>query len=750
MLLRTYRLTDRLGLVFLKLTTGAVAQSLERTGTIVQSGNAFVIGVLRLGWAALVVLLTVIRVVLRRLATVLVWLYQQVRRLVVLLVGGLGIVGQTGARLTQGTAKTVRQAASGVAEDTMARRKARAEMEVGLAEDPLKSQNRMLSGLVVVVLVLLIGVVIWATSQPGSSTSTAAPIRQPGITVNDDDTVPSAATPVTDPVESVLNIPTAIPTATEIPSVLRAGGTLAYTVRERGQTDIWAVPVGSRVPLRVTNSPEDDRDPAWSPDGQRLAYASRQEDDNWDIYIYDLASGGTSRMTFNLAFEANPDWSPDGQFLVYESYTREAHLDIYVMPSDGSAVPQPLPGDGNSTEPDFAPTWSPNDGRQIAFVSTRTGNKDIFVFDLNTQTVRNLTNTPTRDEDHPAWSPDGDYLAYSAVEAGAEKVFVQAVNQDGAEPTVFRQGREPAWAPDGTSIVFAADSTTNTFLTVAPFVEGGVTTEVIQVPRGVTGPVWTSAALPLALINSGGLPSSVETVLFEERYPPASGDPPYQLDTIINVEGPDLPVLNERVNDSFNALRVAVNDASGRDFLGELTDAFRPIEQRPQPGEPVRDWHKTGRAISFNPNQGGFPPVYEVVMQDDGLVTTWRVFLRVADEAQNGQFGEPLRDLPWDFSARDSGDVQAYNQGGRYRASVPDGYYIDLTQIAEDYGWQRMPAGSDWRSNFVVRNYWMLYKPEGLTWLEAMRELYTEPQLGGFVPTATPPPVPTEDATETP
>jgi TolB protein len=114
------------------------------------------------------------------------------------------------------------------------------------------------------------------------------------------------------------------------------------------------------------------------------------------------------------------------------------------------------------------------------------------------------------------------------------------------------------------------------------------------------------------------------------------------------------------------------------------------------------------------------------------------VYLRVAPESQNGQLGEPLRRLSWDFLSRSSGDVEAYNQGGRLRAAIPAGYYMDFTQVAADYGWLPFPAGSDWRANTNTINYWMFWKPEGLAWYDAMREIHTEGALVNFAPTPIP------------
>ncbi|NJN28973.1 MAG: hypothetical protein HC819_24960 [Cyclobacteriaceae bacterium] len=143
---------------------------------------------------------------------------------------------------------------------------------------------------------------------------------------------------------------------------------MIYTQRELGQTDIWAVPVGGREPIRLISSPEDDRDPVWSPNGTRIAYASREQDSNWDLYVYDLPTNSTTRLTYNLAFEAGPTWSPDGVFLAYEGYQRGTHLDIFIVRADASEPAQRLPDSSDSA--DFSPAWSPS-GRLIAFVSWR-------------------------------------------------------------------------------------------------------------------------------------------------------------------------------------------------------------------------------------------------------------------------------------------------------------------------------------------------------------------------------------------
>jgi TolB protein len=410
-----------------------------------------------------------------------------------------------------------------------------------------------------------------------------------------------------------------------------------------------------------------------------------------------------------------------------------------VMRVDGSDVKRLTDNDA----PDFSPAWSP-DGRRIAFISWRDGNQDIYVFSLDDPRDAasfNLTNTPTRNEDYPVWSPDGKLLAYSALDEGVEKTFVKPTDDPNAVAQVLGRGRAPTWSPDGASLVVAVDSFDTTQLIAIPFAGSGFATLVIPVAQGASAPDWSAAVLPQALVNAGGLSSGVPDPLYIEQEQRSASDPPYQLNSLINVEAP-IPALSDRVNDSFNALRERANQVAGWDFLGQIEDAFWEIDRLPQPGEERRNWLMTGRAFAINRNAiVGFPSPIEVVREDIDINTQWRVYVRVSEDAQIGQLGEPLRRMPWDFLSRSSGDVEAYNQGGKLRSQVPSGYYMDFTQLAADYGWERVPAGNDWRANFNSINFWLFQKRDGLQWYDAMRELYTEGQLGGFVQRVTVTPV---------
>lgn len=612
MLLRAYRLTDKFGIAILKTSAALASMSLDSVGLVVRAGQGSLSGVFGGLFRLLRIIFRLIFGILGRIGLVFL-----------AILGMFGINVRRAGSASRRSSGQLARTAGAATTDAMARRAARAEMESGITEDPLRVQNRFLSLLMVGLLIALIGIVIWATGPNRAGTGTPA-VDGSGANITflgDSTAVATSAS------AALINTP--VPTATALPSVLEARGSIAFAARENGQSDIWALNVGSRNPVRMTNSPADERDPSWSPDGTRLAYASHQ-DGNWEIYVDDLdPSTPPTRMSYDLSFQGAPKWSPDNGWLVYESYQGN-NLDVYVVPFDNSQPPQRVT---DNAAPDFSPSWSP-DGRHIAFVSWRDGNQDIYVFSLDNPVDSasiNLTNTPTRQEDYPVWSPDGKYLAYSAVDAGIEKVFVKPADNPQAEAQVMARGHAPAWAPDGSSLIFTVDSLEGSQLVAAPFTDNGVSTLVNSVPFQATSPTWSTRPLPPSLVSSGGLPSSSSQALFIEQAGTADQDGLFGLMSLPSVKvSRSQAYLNPHVDDSFNALRQDVLAEAGWDVMGELDDSFWDLQHLPQPGEERRNWYMTGRAFGISRNLTlGFPAQLEISREDLDVNTLWRVYVRV-------------------------------------------------------------------------------------------------------------------------
>jgi TolB protein len=542
-----------------------------------------------------------------------------------------------------------------------------------------------------------------------TATATAAPI--PTMT----------ATPQPEPTEIR---PTPWPT----PNPLAKGGSVLFIERRNGNSDIYALSVGQARPLRLTAHPADERDPAWSPDGRRLAFATHR-DGNWEIYTLELANGRLRRLTNDPAFDAGPSWSDDGQWLVFESY-RENNLDLYLLRADGTGQPIRLT---EHPAPDYSPAWSPG-GRHIAFTSWRSGNQDIFVMPLDAAsdgTAQNVTLSPAGQEDNPAFSPDGRTLAFDDSGSGFELLYslpLADYRPAGPAEPLGQQGSHPTWSPGGASFIYVYQQAGRSYLMAGGADSWSVAPQAYGSDGQLASPAWSSVALPPTVAMApaeatmaNGQPLFVETVSQPD------GDGPPSLLWPVPVNAP-AALLSDEVDNSFVSLRERIIVEAGWDFLGQVDALFEPIELDPLPGLSDRSWNKAGRAFDFYYRYAlADDPQVEVVREDIGHQTYWRVYLRTAQ--QDGSQGEPLRDRPWDFRARYGFEPQFYDQGGKLKDYLPAGYYLDFTTLAADYGWSWTPAAETWRTYFPAIRFWHYENRQELSWAEAMQALYPAEEI---------------------
>lgn len=527
------------------------------------------------------------------------------------------------------------------------------------------------------------------------------------------------------PTATATAVPTATPWAT--PDPLGGGGTLAFTWERDGSSDIYLLPVGESAPLRLTTDPAPDRSPAWRPDGQEIAFSSRR-DGNWEIYVANLRDGTLRRITRDPAFDGAPHWSPDGRWLVFESY-RDDNLDLYIIQADGQGSPQRLT---QHPAQDDSPIWAP-DGRHILFISRRDGLPDIFLVPLDAvgeDTAVNLTNTPDQAEAQPAIAPDGSALAYSVTHAGGALVQSLPLNADllpaGPVSALQQQGTQPAWAQDASALVTVQEQGEQSYL-VAGSAVWGVAPQAFGGNGRVADPDWSALAFTPELIAQlpDPLAPAPAPLFVEARAPLNSEGAPVQLFEL-PVSAP-LPYLSDAVDQSFLALRERVLAEAGWDFLGRVDRLYAELDEKPVPGGSDLAWHQAGRAFDLVYQDAlAFEPRVEVVREDRGQQTFWRVFVRTA--VQDGTQGEPLRAVPWDFRARFADDALAYDAGGRLKDAIPPGYYVDFTALAAAYGWERTAAAGNWRTFFPGVQFWHFENRQGLTLQEALTELYTDPQ----------------------
>ena len=188
---------------------------------------------------------------------------------------------------------------------------------------------------------------------------------------------------------------------------------------------------------RITNGPSD-FNPAWSPDGRRLAFQRGAAET--DIWVVNWDRSGASRLTSGPVTDQDPAWSPDGSRI---AFVRDGSL--HVMNADGSGVTRL-----SDTGYDSHPSWSP-DGSRIVFASSRTGSNAIHVMRADGTSVVQLTSESAYDF-HPSWSPNGQWIAFQRNPYGVGSIWT--MRPDGTQLTRVVAGQTPSWSPDGRRIIY--------------------------------------------------------------------------------------------------------------------------------------------------------------------------------------------------------------------------------------------------------------------------------------------------------
>jgi TolB protein len=216
---------------------------------------------------------------------------------------------------------------------------------------------------------------------------------------------------------------------------------------------------------------------AWSPDRRKLVFAahlsrSAAPCDSYcgkEIFVINADGSGLRRLTRNTVPDWEPAWSPEGQKIAWLSRRPQGTgADVFVMNADGSDQQNLTPKPGNPR----GPRWSP-DGQAILFTAVPPGQppsasagpiSDVYVMNADGSGQRNLTHTPKAGEFGPAWSPDGQQIAFTRHAGTSGEVRIVVMNADGSgkhavTPKLAHTGDgwitvTAAWSPDGRRIAF--------------------------------------------------------------------------------------------------------------------------------------------------------------------------------------------------------------------------------------------------------------------------------------------------------
>ena len=255
------------------------------------------------------------------------------------------------------------------------------------------------------------------------------------------------------------------------------------------------VEVAPRNETRLTTDLNDDMNPAWSPDGERIAFQADRSGAQFDLWVMDAGGSAQVRLTENVNEDRNPAWSPDGAYLAFDS-DRAGEFDIWMLPlATGEADAAALTFGNNE---DIQPSWTPG-GSHVIFASSRGSNGDFNIWRMPA-TGDDVTTTQLtaflEDDTAPAVAPNGTLLAFaSLLNFTTEHIYTNEIGELQVFPLSGDVGfteLDPAWSPDGSVIVFSRSEGLDSNLWIMP--PGALVPVQVTFASGTVGdgaPAWS-------------------------------------------------------------------------------------------------------------------------------------------------------------------------------------------------------------------------------------------------------------------
>jgi Tol biopolymer transport system component len=227
------------------------------------------------------------------------------------------------------------------------------------------------------------------------------------------------------------------------------GRWIAFTRRQDGRPGLWLLPSQGGEPLELLVDQHSNDEPAWSEDSRRVVFTSIRPGPSKDLWEIEVSSRSLRRLTAGRADDGEPTVAGDGRIAYVEG--RE-NADLYICTVADGSHDKITAYSAGSYFPRFAP-----DRPRLVYVSSQSGDAELWMLDLTTRTERQLT-FDLRWSGPPDWSPDGSRIVFVSNRDGAPRLWL--LDADVGAPHLLMDRivsyaeMLPRWSPDGRTIVF--------------------------------------------------------------------------------------------------------------------------------------------------------------------------------------------------------------------------------------------------------------------------------------------------------
>ena len=226
---------------------------------------------------------------------------------------------------------------------------------------------------------------------------------------------------------------------------------LAYVTKAGQRFVLWVADADGETALTALTSPEPIISPAWSPQGNQLAYVSF-ESRKPVIYVHDVLSGKRRLMANFRGSNSAPAWAPDGRTLA-ATLSRDGGSQLFGIDTTTGEAKRLTQTSSIDTEPAYSP-----DGKTIYFVSDRGGAPQIYRMPAAGGNAERVTFTGSYNIS-PALSGDGRWLAYVSRVSGAFRLHVMELSSGTVSAVTDTAADEsPSFAPNSRLIVYATQA----------------------------------------------------------------------------------------------------------------------------------------------------------------------------------------------------------------------------------------------------------------------------------------------------